>query len=321
MAKPDYGRATWYGAASGNYMAGSRPSHYTYGGTRYPAPINKVIIHVVQGSWSSALNWFNDSRAGVSAHYTVRSSDGKIGQSVQEKDIAYHAGYWDYNRTSIGIEHEGYVSDSSWFTDAMYRSSARLTAYLCKKYKIPIDRQHIIGHHEVPGCSGGSGGGVGCHTDPGGYWDWSRYIRLVKHYAGSGTYRQVVDNASPRFRASSSWKVSSWSSQKFRDDYHYTTPRNVRDTAKFKIRIPEKGRYAIFARWPASSGYNDRTHFLIRTADGWVRKTVNQRKNGGRWVKLGTFTMSAGDRTWIRIRRRTGGTGYVIADAVMVRGV
>jgi N-acetyl-anhydromuramyl-L-alanine amidase AmpD len=271
MARPDYGQATWYGAYSGNYMTASRPSHYTYGGKQYPAPINKVIIHVAQGSWSSALNWFNDSRAGVSAHYTVRSSDGKIGQSVQEKDIAYHAGWWDYNRTSVGIEHEGYVSNASWFTDAMYRSSARLTAYLCKKYKIPIDRQHIIGHHEVPGCSG-SGGGAGCHTDPGGYWDWNRYINLVKGYAGtvsnSTTYQQVVDNASPRFRASSDWKVSTWNSQKFRDDYRYTTPRKVRDTAKFKVKIPKKGRYAVFARWPADTGYNNKTHFLVRTSSG-----------------------------------------------------
>ncbi len=323
MARPDYGRATWYGAASGNYMAASRPSHYTYNGTRYPAPINKVIIHVVQGSWSSALNWFRDSRAGVSAHYTVRSSDGAVGQSVEEKDIAYHAGWWDYNRTSVGIEHEGYVSDSKWFTSNMYNSSARLTAYLCKKYKIPMDRKHIVGHNEVPGCSG-AGGGVGCHTDPGVHWDWSRYMRLVKQHADAGnstTYRQIVDNASPRFRASNAWKVSSWNNQKFRDDYHYTTPRQVNDTARFRIRIPKKGRYAIFARWPADAGYNNRTNFLVRTANGWQRIVVNQRRNGGRWVRLGTFTMDAGDRPWVRVRRRTGGRGYIIADAVMVRAV
>ncbi len=166
MATPDYGRARWYGAYYGNYTRANRPSSNR---------INKVIIHVTQGSFSSAINWFKDSRAGVSAHYTVRSSDGFIGQSVQEKDIAWHAGNWTYNQTSIGIEHEGYVSNSSWFTDAMYRSSARLTAYLCKKYRIPIDRQHIIGHNQVPGAT---------HTDPGRYWNWTKYMNYVKSYAG-----------------------------------------------------------------------------------------------------------------------------------------
>ena len=310
MARPDYGHATWYGAYSGNYTNASRPGSN---------PINKVIIHVVQGSWSSAINWFKDSRAGVSAHYTVRSSDGKIGQSVEEKDIAWHAGYWPYNQTSIGIEHEGYISQSEWFTDKMYHSSARLTAYLCKKYKIPIDRAHIIGHHEVPGCSGGSGGGVGCHIDPGNHWDWSRYIRLVKHYAGASIYKQIVDNASPRFRASNAWKVSSWHSQKYGKNYRYSNPAKVNDPAMFKVRIPKKGRYHVFARWPANSKYNPRAQFIVWTSGGWVRKVVNQRQDSGRWVKLGTFTMDAGDGWWIRALRRSAYRGYIIADAVMVR--
>ena len=82
---------------------------------------------------------------------------------------------------SIGIEHEGYVSDPNWLTNTRYRSSARLSAYLCRKYRIPVDRRHIIGHNEVPGCSG-AGGGVGCHTDPGRYWNWAKYMRLVRAY-------------------------------------------------------------------------------------------------------------------------------------------
>lgn len=311
MAKPDYGRATWYGAYSGNYTAANRPGSN---------PINKVIIHVVQGSWSSALNWFRDSRAGVSAHYTVRSSDGRIGQSVEEKDIAYHAGYWSYNQTSIGIEHEGYISNSSWFTDAMYRSSAQLTAYLCKKYKIPIDRKHIIGHHEVPGCSGG-GGGVGCHTDPGRYWNWTKYMNMVRSYAGSSTYKQVVDNASARFSAPRAFKASSWSNQKYGKNYRYTPPRNLRGAAKFKLRVPQRGRYAVYAWWPASNGYNSRTSFRIFTTDGWKRKIVNQRENGGKWVRLGIYTLPAGDRVYVQIPRRSTAKGYIIADAVMIRKV
>ena len=48
------------------------------------------------------------------------------------------------HRTSIGIEHEGFVDNPAWFTDAMYRSSAALTRYLCDKYGIPKDRS---AHH------------------------------------------------------------------------------------------------------------------------------------------------------------------------------
>jgi N-acetyl-anhydromuramyl-L-alanine amidase AmpD len=63
----------------------------------------------------------------------------------------------------------------------MYHTSAKLSAWCCKKYEIPIDRKHIIGHSEVPGCSG-SGGGVHCHTDPGLYWNWKKYMRLIEDY-------------------------------------------------------------------------------------------------------------------------------------------
>ncbi len=50
---------------------------------------------------------------------------------VQHKNIGWHAGNWEYNKRSIGIEHEGYVSDPAWYTDSMYRASAALTRWIC----------------------------------------------------------------------------------------------------------------------------------------------------------------------------------------------
>lgn len=194
MARPDYSGARWYGAYHGNYMRANRPSSNR---------INKVVIHVVQGSFSSAINWFNDSRAGVSAHYTVRSSDGFIGQSVEEKDIAYHAGNWPVNQNAIGIEHEGYGDQPTrWFTPALYNSSARLTAHLCKKYGIPVQL-----------AGGPSGAGILAHrqatsTACPGQFNFNHYMNLVRGYVGGmnnqpRTYVQVVDNTTPgRFRAS-----------------------------------------------------------------------------------------------------------------------
>jgi hypothetical protein len=50
----------------------------------------------------------------------------------------------------------------------------------------------------------------------------------------------------------------------------------------------------------------------------WVE--VNQTRNGGTWVKVGTFEMKAGDRYLVRVSPE-GGSGEVIADAVaLVRG-
>ena len=167
----DYPGASWYG---------NNGSNYTNAG-RGPAAIDMVVVHVAEGTYSGTLGWFrHPDNSGSSAHYTV-SRYGDVGQSVREEDIAWHAGWWATNKRSIGVEHAGYVKDPSWFTEAMYHSSARLTAYLCRRYRIPVDRDHIIGHNQVPGCPG-AGGGVSCHTDPGRHWDWARYVRLVRRY-------------------------------------------------------------------------------------------------------------------------------------------
>ncbi|MFJ6569585.1 N-acetylmuramoyl-L-alanine amidase [Streptomyces sp. NPDC091292] len=157
----DYPSAESLPASTSNYTVSSRPSSY---------PVNYVVIHVTQETWADAVAIFRNPAKKVSAHYVVRSADGHIGQCVREKDIAWHAGNWDYNTRSIGIEHEGWVDKPEYFTNALYERSAALTAAICTKYGIPRDREHIIGHVQVPGTD---------HTDPGPYWDWSRYIRMV----------------------------------------------------------------------------------------------------------------------------------------------
>ncbi|MFG3166138.1 N-acetylmuramoyl-L-alanine amidase [Streptomyces sp. NPDC048200] len=160
---PDYPSALWVPASTSNYAVGRTAS------------ISKVVIHVTQGSYAGTISWFQNPTAEVSAHYVVRSSDGQITQMVRDKDTAWHAR--SGNATGIGIEHEGYIDDPTWFTDAMYRSSAALTAYLCNRYGIPKDRAHIVGHSEVPGND---------HTDPGPNWNWTYYMQLVGGSTGGG---------------------------------------------------------------------------------------------------------------------------------------
>ncbi|MGW2112332.1 N-acetylmuramoyl-L-alanine amidase [Streptomyces sp. NPDC001948] len=163
----DYPLAHWTPASTSNYTASSRPSAY---------PVQYVIIHVTQETYPDTIGIFQNPAKQVSAHYLVRSADGYVAQCVREKNIAWHAGNWDYNTRSIGIEHEGWVDQPSYFTNAMYEKSALLTASVCDRYNIPKDRAHILAHAQVPGTD---------HTDPGPNWDWVRYIRLVNLYSAS----------------------------------------------------------------------------------------------------------------------------------------
>ncbi|MEV6836502.1 N-acetylmuramoyl-L-alanine amidase [Streptomyces sp. NPDC051133] len=157
----DFRGARWVAASPANYRRADRPDDY---------PVDRVVVHVTQGGYASAVKVFQDPAHGAAAHYIVRK-DGRVTQLVRELDVAFHAGNRAYNERSVGIEHEGFVADASSFTDAMYAASARLTAAICGRYGIPVDREHIVGHVEVPGTD---------HTDPGPHWDWERYLKKIK---------------------------------------------------------------------------------------------------------------------------------------------
>src|SRR5207248_3706196 len=169
-------------------------SNYTPG--RGGNAITTIVIHDMEGSYSGSIAWFQNPSAQASAHYDVRSSDGQITQQVHDGDIAWHAGNWTVNQHSIGIEHEGYAhTGATWYTEAMYKSSAALTRWLADTFHVAKDRSHIIGHYEVPDPNhAGLYGGIDHHHDPcdswaaGGatwhnniacYWDWAHYLDLV----------------------------------------------------------------------------------------------------------------------------------------------
>ncbi|GLP65436.1 amidase [Streptomyces sp. TUS-ST3] len=154
----------------GNHDLGDRPAAQS---------IKYIVIHDTEGAWEGVLNLVQDPTY-VSWNYTLRSTDGHIAQHVKAKDVAWHAGNWYINAKSIGLEHEGFLANpDAWYTEAMYRSSARLVKYLSAKYGIPLDRQHILGHDNVPGPTTSTVAGM--HTDPGPYWDWRHYFALLGH--------------------------------------------------------------------------------------------------------------------------------------------
>lgn len=160
----DYAGATWRPAYGGNYSGGFNRER--------DVNIDRLVVHVAQGTVAGTVSWFQDSRSNVSAHYVV-GNRGAVVQCVRHEDVAYHAGNWTWNKHSIGIEHGGYADNRGTWTDAKYRASARLAAYCCRRHRIPVDRRHIVGHREVPGST---------HYCPGRYFDYARYLRLIRRY-------------------------------------------------------------------------------------------------------------------------------------------
>ncbi|PKR79851.1 hypothetical protein CW751_12915 [Brumimicrobium salinarum] len=169
-----YGPALWVSTPSCNYS--SRETSIT-----------SITIHTIQGSYAGAISWAQNCSANVSYHYVIRSSDGQITQMLEEYKKGWHVG--NSNPYSIGYEHEGWISQSHWYTNAMYQSSAALTKHITTKgYDSQLIPQRtyygasthgtntlggctrIKGHQHFPNQS---------HTDPGINWDWEKYYKLV----------------------------------------------------------------------------------------------------------------------------------------------
>ncbi len=158
--------------------------------SRSGTAITAITIHDTEGSYSGAISWFKNCDANVSAHYVLRSSDGQVTQMVLETNKAWHVG--SENPYTIGFEHEGYESQTGWYTEAMYQSSADIardiinSGYGISPLRVayfpwaattdysdngtPGECIRIKGHQHYPNQT---------HTDPGSNWDWDYYYKLI----------------------------------------------------------------------------------------------------------------------------------------------
>ncbi len=194
---PDYPPAIWDPAPECNWEPRT-------------LPVSAVVIHYTEGSYAGCISWFKNCDAQVSAHYVIRSADGQVTQMVREADKAWHAR--TANGYTIGIEHEAYGNVWEFFTEAMYQSSADLVRNICSRYAVinghrtfyrdTLDNgtylnngvhdlggeeacTKIRGHQHYPDQS---------HTDPGPYWDWNYYYKLINE----GTPSVVMEGTEGR---------------------------------------------------------------------------------------------------------------------------
>jgi cell wall-associated NlpC family hydrolase len=131
-------------------------------------------------------------------------------------------------------------------------------------------------------------------------------------------YSQVVDNASAGWFSARGWEKSAGSkAQYYGKDYSYVEPSEVGAPALFRVNIPATDYYTVYARWPTLKGNNAATRFGVSTPSGieWIK--VDQRRDGGMWVRLGAYKMKAGNRYAVQVSGYKA-KGRVVADAVMV---
>ena len=149
-----------------------------------------IVIHNISlppnefgGPWISALfsntldpeshPYFKDiHQMQVSSHILIRR-DGEIIQYVPFHKRAWHAGKSSYNGRercndfSVGIELEG--SDLQPFEEAQYQQLNKLANILIDSYPT-LSKKHITGHSDIA---------PGRKTDPGPFFDWEKFYKLL----------------------------------------------------------------------------------------------------------------------------------------------
>lgn len=168
--------------------------------------VDTVVIHTTEGTYhdedgfaenqdriyAGTIRYFeNPEDRSVSAHYVV-GRRGEITQMVSDKDVAWHATY--YNKRSIGIECAGWSARPETWNDENLEALARLVAHLCARYDVEpahpdgdavtcggrFTKAGLVGHTQIQTPGSPPGEGSGARTDPGPHFPWDRFVKRVR---------------------------------------------------------------------------------------------------------------------------------------------
>jgi N-acetyl-anhydromuramyl-L-alanine amidase AmpD len=319
--------------------------------------VDFVVIHTCEGTYSGCWSWLANSASGVSAHYVVNDDGSEVRALVDESNRAWHisANYdcdnnhsvecWrdgtSMNTVSVGIEHAGYSSQSSWDPGLIQRS-AELTCGITDRNDIPRDSYHIVGHGQLQPWN---------RSDPGPNWPWADYLDKVQvecgdhpgsggsgsgsggsggsgssgsGSSGGGVGSFIIDSnnsanpTSTRYiQVSSSWWSSASVAGYWNTGYWVGPTASVSDPASFWFHENRAQCYTVEAWWTAASDRPSSVSFVGWDEDDHEvgRATVNQRRDGNQWNRLGDWQFEAGWNRVLLSRWTTSGS-YAVADAV-----
>ena len=297
--------------------------------------VGMVIIHDCEGAYSGCWGWLSDAASGVSAHYVISETGSEISQLVHEADRAWHVGAtydcvlngnadcslngWNVNHFSVGIEHAGFSSQTSW-DDHLLDVSAQLVCDITTTHQIPRDSYHIVAHATLQPYN---------RTDPGAGWPWVDYLDRVHAACGEatsgGTAGQIVidsnnvanDASVARVDTSANWTSSASVSGYWNTGYWVAPTSPVSDPARFQFLAASPVCYKVDAWWTAAADRSASAPWIAYDAGGAEvgRAVVDQTARGSQWNTLGTWGFTPG---WnqVDLSRWAAAGAVVVADAV-----
>ena len=130
-------------------------------------------------------------------------------------------------------------------------------------------------------------------------------------------YSQVVDNDSPGRFTAPGWAKESSNPEGYGVDYRFVEPTERTKPAQYKMTIPVTDYYTVYAWWAPEGRNSAATRFGVSTTSGVEWSEVNQRIDGGTWIRIGSYEMEEGARL-VLIEGAPQSDGRVVADAILV---
>jgi N-acetyl-anhydromuramyl-L-alanine amidase AmpD len=312
QASTDYGPAIWKPLCKANY--------YTSGyGHKF------FVVHDMEGYYAYTCSWFTGCSApSASVHFatngkkdaTSDAAAGEISQlGVRTAQYAWHATCW--NQHSLGTEHEGFASNPAWYTDVQYETSAACTRAMANQFGFAKDRNHIVGHGEksrsswVTWANANLGINATCntHTDPGPYWDWTKYMNMIN--GGVGKTAVIKDNTAATYTGT--WATGSSATDKYGADYRYHSTAPISEPAQWLATLNTSASWNVRAWWPQGANRSATAGYIVTHGAGTTTVSKNQQANGGSWQLLGTWSMGTGK---VQLSCWTTSGFIVVADAI-----
>lgn len=281
--------------------------------------IDRIVIHHnATTNKDVAMNtWVQGGAANTSAHYEVTPTE--IIGCVGEQYAAWHCGgsggadkpkMSNPNQRSIGIENVNKTGAPNWEVDhKTIINCAKLVADICKRYSIPLDRKHVLGHREVTATA--------C---PGGI-DVDEVVKLAKGYYSGSTSTP----SAPSKPSTPSKSITTIAKEVIAGKWGNEPSRSTKlkaagyDPAKVQAEVNKqlKGSSSTSSK-PATSGWiKQNGTFTITTAAGIIMRSgspsvkspVLAALSKGSVIKYDAFCY-AGGYIWIR-QPRSNGYGYL----------
>ena len=191
---PPGARTIWAPAHPSNYFSADARDQWRGGGAAYGGAARRFIAicyHTPEEPFDDhevTPQWFANPNANASTGYYV-DSDGDIFQMVRDADFAWAQGvrtadlvlprpawwrdeYVSYNTCMLSIEIEGYadrIGETFTIGSRQFAAVAALSAYFCRRYQIPTDRDYHLGHAQL----------TRHKSDPGANFRWDALLAAV----------------------------------------------------------------------------------------------------------------------------------------------